>query len=76
MTAARQQRWHQGGSHPSLTWVVAPILFSLGNVSTDVANPFMEVRRFELLTSCLQSRRSTAELNPHEGALHPIGLVG
>ena len=31
---------HQEGSHLSLTWVVVPILFSLGDVSTDVANPF------------------------------------
>ena len=65
ITAARQQRWHQGGSHPSLTWVVAPILFSLGNVSTGVANPFMENWGFEPLTPCVQSRCSTVELIPH-----------
>ena len=39
MLPARQQGGHQEGSHLSLTWVVAPILFSLGNVSTGVANP-------------------------------------
>ena len=36
ITAARQQRWHQGSSHPSLTRVGFPILFSLGDMSTDV----------------------------------------
>ena len=41
--STRQQRGHQGGSHPSLTWVVAPILFSLGNVSTGVANPLWRI---------------------------------
>ena len=39
MLPARQQGGHQEGSHLSLTWVVFPILFSLGDVSTDVANP-------------------------------------
>ena len=40
--SARQQRGHQEGSHLSLTWVGFPILFSLGDVSTDV---FQSVKR-------------------------------
>ena len=40
MLPTRQQGGHQEGSHLSLTWVGVPILFSLGDVSTDVANPF------------------------------------
>ena len=45
MLPARQQGGHQEGSHLSLTWVVFPILFSLGDVSTDVANPFSDSSR-------------------------------
>ena len=33
------------GSRLSLTWVDVPILFSLGDVSTDVANPFSDSSR-------------------------------
>ena len=47
MLPARQQGGHQEGSHLSLTWVVVPILFSLGDVSTDVANPLERVTGIE-----------------------------
>ena len=40
ITATRQQRWHREGSHFSLTRVGFPVLFSPGDVSTDVVNPF------------------------------------
>ena len=62
MLPARQQGGHQEGSHLSLTWVVAPILFSLGNVSTGVANPYTPSPGFEPGTKRLTVARSTAEL--------------
>jgi hypothetical protein len=43
MLPTRQQGGHQEGSHLSLTWVVVPVLFSPGDVSTDVANPLWRI---------------------------------
>ena len=54
MLPARQQGGHQEGSHLSLTWVVVPILFFLGDVSTDVANPLATQVGLEPTTDCLE----------------------
>ena len=67
MLPARQRGGHQEGSHFSLTWVGFPILFSLGDVSTDVANPFSDSSRIRTYDRLLRRQLLyPAELLSHE----------
>ena len=59
---------HQEGSHLSLTWVVVPILFSLGDVSTDVANPFRAGDGDRTRDKSLEGSHVTATPHPQVGS--------
>ena len=58
---------HQEGSHLSLTWVGFPILFSLGDVSTDVANPFRAGDGDRTRDKSLEGSHVTATPHPQCG---------